>query len=120
MSLIYKLQGVHGVFYVNNIWIQPWANFAQYMDPTFSKSYKKHNFFFKFKPNHSKILTRVQRNICAGASVTPQHTIRACAKQRIESCQSVCVAHGLSSTMSNCMRTLAHFASSWPIQLDKV
>ena len=35
-EFIYELQGVHGVFHVGNVWIHPWANFAQYMDRTLS------------------------------------------------------------------------------------
>ncbi len=39
-GFIYKLYGFHGVFHVGNVWIRPWANFAQYMDPTFKKCEK--------------------------------------------------------------------------------
>ncbi len=40
-TFIYQLWGVYGVFHVANVWIQPWANSAQYMDPTL---WRKPNF----------------------------------------------------------------------------
>ena len=38
-GLYINFGGVYGVFHVGNVWIQPWANFAHYMDPTFTLEY---------------------------------------------------------------------------------